>query len=150
MDNQNNVGPPGGQGPPGPPEQVPGQVPGDQQPPPVQQPPTAEQLAQVIQTLKQRDQQLGVEAKARSVTDAQKLREAGCKAMSRMPKYSDEGPFRMFRQEYTMWLRVNMIEAIPDEDFKKFAMLSAFTGKAADMVRCLGHEQPIFRELNFI
>ena len=42
-----------------------------------------------------------------------------------------------------------MIESIPDEDFKKFAMLSAFTGKAADMVRCLGPEQPIFRQLNF-
>ena len=46
---QNNVDLPGGQ-----PEQVPGQVPGDQQPPPVQQPPTAEQLAQVVQTLEQR------------------------------------------------------------------------------------------------
>ena len=69
--------------------------------------------------------------------------------MSRMPKYSCKGPFRTFRLEYTMWLRVNMIEAIPDEDFKQFAMLSAFTGKAADMVRCLGPEQPIFRQLNF-
>ena len=130
MDNQNNAGPPG-QGPPG-------QVPGDQQPPPVPQPPTPEQLAQVIQTLEQRVQQLGVEAEARRLTDAQKLREAGCKAMSRMPKYSGEGPFRTFRLEYSMWLRVNMIEAIPDEDFKKFAMLSAFTGKVADMVMCLG------------
>ena len=41
-----------------------------------------------------------------------------------------------------MWLKVNMIEAIPDEDFKKFALLSAFQGKAADMVRCMGPEQP--------
>ena len=38
---QNNVDLPGGQAP----EQVPGQEPGDQQQPPVQQPPTAEQLA---------------------------------------------------------------------------------------------------------
>ena len=122
MDNQNNVGPPGGQGPPGPPEQVPGQVPGDQQPPPVQQPPTAEQLAQVIQTLEQRVQQLGVEAEARWLTDAQKLREVDCKMMSRMTKYSGKGPFRTFRLENSMWLRVNQIEAIPDEDFKKYAM----------------------------
>ena len=38
---------------------------------------------------------------------------------------------------------------IPLEDLKKYAMLSAFTGKAADMVRCLGPEQPLFRGLNF-
>merc|ERR1712121_452291 len=127
---QNNAGPPGGQ--------VPKQVPEDQQQPPVQQPPTPEQLALVIQTLEQRVQQLGVEAEARRLTDAQKFIEAGCKAMTCMPKYSGEGPFRTFRLEYSMWLRVNMIEAIPDEDFKKFKMLSAFTGKAVDMVRCLG------------
>ena len=69
--------------------------------------------------------------------------------MSRMPKYNGEGPFRTFRLEYTMWLKVNMIEAIPDEDFKKFALLSAFQGKAADMVRCVGPEQPIFRTSTF-
>ena len=85
---QNNAGPPG--------VQVPEQVPEDQQQPPVQQPTTPEQLAQVIQTLEQRVQQLGVEAEARRLTDAQKLREAGCKAMSRMPKYNGEGPFRTF------------------------------------------------------
>merc|ERR1712121_622423 len=96
---QNNAGPPGGQ--------VPKQVPGDQQPPQVQQPPTTEQLAQVIQTLEQRVQQLGVEAEARRLTDAQKWRKAGCKTMSRMPKYSGEGPFRTFRLEYAMWLNVN-------------------------------------------
>ena len=68
MDNQNNVGQPGG---------PPGQAPGDQQPlpvpqpPPVPEPPTPEQLAQVIQTLEQRVQQLGVEAEARRLTDAQ-------------------------------------------------------------------------------
>ena len=94
---QNNADLPGGQGPPGLPEQVPGQEPGDQQQPPVQQPPTPEQLAQVIQTLEQRVQQLGVEAEARRLTDAQRLREAGCKSMSRMPKYNGEGPFRTFR-----------------------------------------------------
>ena len=83
MDNQNNVGQPGGQGPPGPPGPVPTQLPGDQksppvpQPSPVPQPPTPEQLAQVIQTLEQRVQQLGVEAEARRLKDAQKLREAG-------------------------------------------------------------------------
>ena len=137
MDNQNNVGPPGGQGPPGPPEQVPGQVPGDQQPPPVQQPPTAEQMAAAIQTLEQRTQQLGIQAEARRLTDEQRAREEGCKAMSRMPKYSGKGPFRTFRLEYSTWLRVNKIEDIPDEDFKKYTMVSAFTGKAADMVRCL-------------
>ena len=148
MDNQNNAGQPGEQQVPG---QVPGQVqPGEQQPPPVPQPPMPEQLAQAIQTLEQRVQQLGIQAEARRLTDAQRAREAGCKAMSWMPKYSGEGPFRTFRLEYSMWLRVNMIEAIPDEDFKKYTMLSAFTGKAADMVRCLGPEQPIFRELNFI
>ena len=51
---QNNVDLPGGQAP----EQVPGQEPGDQQQPVVQQPPTPEQLAQVIQTMEQRIQQL--------------------------------------------------------------------------------------------
>ena len=42
-----------------------------------------------------------------------------------------------------------MIEAIPDEDFKKFALLSAFQGKAAYMVRCVGPEQPVFRTSTF-
>ena len=141
---QNNVGLPGGQ-----PEQVPGQVPGDQEQAPVPPPPTVEQLAQVIQAMDQRMQQLSVEAEATRLTHAQKLREAGCKAMARMPKFSGEGTFRTFRLEYAMWLKVNRIEEIPDEDFKKFALLSAFQGKAADMVRCVGPEQPIFRTSTF-
>ena len=130
---QNNVDLPGGQ-----PEQVPGQVPGDQEQAPVPQPPTVEQLAQVIQAMDQRMQQLSVEAEARRLTHAQKLREADCKAMARMPKFSGEGTFRTFQLEYAMWLKVNRIEEIPDEDFKKFTLLSAFQGKAADMVRCVG------------
>merc|ERR1711867_289028 len=60
-------------------------------------------------------QQLSVKAKARRLTHAQKLREAGCKAMARMPKFSGEGTFRTFRLEYAMWLKVNRIEEIPDE-----------------------------------
>ena len=69
--------------------------------------------------------------------------------MARMPKFSGEGTFRTFRLEYAMWLKVNRIEEIPDEDFKKYALLSAFQGKAADMVRCVGPEQPIFRTSTF-
>ena len=95
-------------------------------------------MAAAIQTLEQRIQQLGIEAEARGLTDAQRAREAGCKAMKRKSKYNGEGMFRTFKLEYTMWEKVNQINNIPDEDFKKFAVLSAFTGKAADMVRCLG------------
>ena len=130
---------------------------------PGQQLPNQEQMAIAIQTLtqriqqlgaaaearEQRIQQLGVEAEARRLTAAQKARENGCKAMNRMPKYNSEGAFRTFKLEYTMWEKVNQINMIPDEDFKKFALLSAFTGKAADMVRCLGLDQAIFRELTF-
>ena len=123
MNNQNNAG------------QAPGQQPGEQQPL------LPEQMAAAIQTLEQRIQQLGIQAEARRLTDEQRAREAGCKAMNRMPKYNGEGAFRTFRLEYSMWLRVNQIEDIPDEDFKKYAMLSAFTGKAADMVRCQFHSK---------
>ena len=52
-----------------------------------------------------------------------------------MPEYNGEGVFRTFRLEFTMWEKVNQITNIPDEDFKKFAVLSAFTGKAADQTR---------------
>ena len=128
---------------------------------PGQQLPNQEQMATAIQTLTQRIQQLGaaaeareqriqllgVEAEARRLTAAQKARENGCKAMNRMPKYNGEGAFRTFKLEYTMWEKVNQINVIPDEDFKKFALLSAFTGKAADMVRCLGPDQTIFGQL---
>ena len=140
---QNNVAQPGvlPEAPPPPP--------GDQPPPPAPAPPTREEMAAAIVMLQQQTQQLGIQAEARRLTDEQRAREAGCKAMNRMPKYNGEGPFRTFRLEYAMWLKVNMIEAIPDEDFKKFALLSAFQGKAADMVRCLGPEQPIFRQSNF-
>ncbi len=132
MNNQNNAG------------QV---APGQQ--PPEQQPLMPEQMAAAIQTLEQRIQQLGVQAEARRLTDEQRAREAGCKAMNRMPKYNGEGAFRTFKLEYSMWLKVNKIEEIADEDFKKYAMLSAFVGKAADMVRCLGPDQPLFRDLTF-
>ena len=126
-----------------------GQGPGQDQEPqqPLQLQP--EQIAPAIQALEHRVQQLGAEAETRRLTDAQRARDAGCKAMNRMPKYNGEGPFRTFRLEYTMWLKVNRIEEIADEDFKKYALLSAFVGKAADMVRCLGPDQPLFNELTY-
>ena len=67
MDNQNNAGQPGEQVPPGP--QQPGELPPGHQPG-EQQPPMPEQLAQAIQTLEQRVQQLGIQAEARRLTDA--------------------------------------------------------------------------------
>ena len=94
-------------------------------------------MAAAIETLEQRIQQLGNEAEARRLTDAQRAREAGCKAMSRMPKYNGEGAFRTFKLEFTQWVRVNQINNNPDEDLKKFVILSAF--------RCLGPDQPLFR-----
>ena len=69
---------------------------------PEQQPLTPEQMAAAIQTLDQRTQQLGVQAEARRLTDEQRAREAGCKAMNPMPKYNGEGPFRTLRLEYAM------------------------------------------------
>ena len=141
---QNNVGLPGGQ-----PEQVPGQVPGDQEQAPVPPPPTVEQLAQVIQAMDQRMQQLSVEAEATRLTHAQKLREAGCKAMARMPKFSGEGTFRTFRLEYVMWLKVNRIEEIPDEDFKKVCPLKRLPGQGDGHGSLRGPEQPIFRTSTF-
>ena len=88
MDGQGNAdGPP--QGPPQP--EVPGQ-----------QLPNQAEMAAIINTLTERTQQLGAEAQVRRLNDAQRQREAGCKAMSRMSKYNGEGAFRTFRLEYTM------------------------------------------------
>ena len=56
--------------------------------------PDQAQMAAAIDTLTQKIQQSGAEAEARRLTDAQRAREAGCKEMSRMPKYKGEGAFR--------------------------------------------------------
>ena len=66
-----------------------------------------------------------------------------------MPKYNGDGTFRTFKLEIETWARINQIDQVEDEDFKKLTLLSAFTSKAADMIRSLRPGQPAFAGLNF-
>ena len=134
------------------PVEQPGGQPDQQQPPQPPQPPHPDPLTMynAILVLEGRIAAMTAERTAeRRQNDEQRAQAEKLKAMNRMPKYNGDGTFRTFKLEFETWFEINKVNDVEDDDFKKLTLLSAFTSKAADMIRSLRPGQPAFTGFNY-